>query len=103
MKKLWLSAITAACLLAGSVANAGDWHGATHYNGGHRDWDRHDYRSRDDRHGWGQANWRGAREVYYRPAPMYYRQGHYYPQPVYRDVGYRVYGNGLHGSITLGF
>lgn len=103
MKKLWLSAIAATCLLAGSVANAGDHWRGDHDNGWHRGWDRHEYRHCDDERG----HWRrgGYREVYYRPERVYYAPVRYYePAPVYRErVGYRGYDNDIHGSISVGF
>lgn len=102
MKRLWLSAITATCLLFGSMAHAGDHH----HNRGDRYERHHDnWRPRND--------WR-PREVYYRPvhyrpAPVYYAPVRYRPVPVvpvaYEPVpvygGYR--GDGVHGSITVGF
>lgn len=99
MKMLWLSAVTATCLLFGSVANAGDRH---------RDWDRHEWRDHhyDDRayhRGWGRPAYR---EVYYRPAEVYYRPV-YRPAPVPVPVVYepvRGYSNGaVHGTISVGF
>jgi len=96
MKLLWLSAITATCLLFGSVAHAGD-----HWRG-----DRHEWRERrcDDyrpARGWE----RHARPVYYRPAEVYYRPV-YQAAPVAVPVVYapvRAYPGGVHGSITVGF
>lgn len=97
MKMLWLSAITATCLLLGNMANAGDRH----------HWDDHrearDRRCDDDHwrrgNGWGRPVY--YRPVQYRPAEVYYRPVYYRPAPVYREpVRYR---DGVHGSITVGF
>ncbi len=102
MKKLWLSAMATACILAGSAAHAGDHWRGDHDNGWHRGWDRHDYRRCDDDRG-RHAHYRGYREVYYRPVPVYYGD-RYYPRPVsYERRGYREYDNDIHGSITVGF
>lgn len=101
MKKLWLSAFAAACLLAGTAAHAGDHWRGDHDNGHHRGWDRHDDRHYDD---WRRPRYREIREVYYRPAPVYYRPARYYPEPVYYERrGYRGYDNDIHGSISIGF
>ena len=105
MKKLWLSAFAAACLLAGTAAHAGDHYRDRDYD---RGWHEHrDYRDRDcddrgrrwDRpHGWGSR-------VYYRPAPVYYSPVIYYPaRPVYYEPrGYRHYDDDVHGSISVSF
>lgn len=110
MNKLWLSAITAACVLAGNAAQAGD-------HGRHDDWDHghREYRHCDnDRgHHWG---WRGYdRGYYHRPVvymrpvvysrPVYYeeRPAYYEERPAYYGS---AYGNGdgeVHGSVTVGF
>jgi Ni/Co efflux regulator RcnB len=100
MKTLWLSIITATCLLFGTAAHAGDHHRG-YYN------DRHDYRHCDDRRDWDRGRhegWRGNyREVYYRPVPVHYRPVYYRPAPRYyeRVGGYR--DGDIHGSITVGF
>lgn len=115
MKKLWLSAIAATCLLAGNAAHAGD-HG---HHGDHDDWDRghREYRHCDDddrgRH-WG---WRDrphffpvvyTRPVYYQ-RPVYYERPAYYERPVYEERP-AYYGNAygdrdgeIHGSVSVGF
>jgi hypothetical protein len=102
MKKLWLSAIAAAFMVAGTAAHAGD-HGH-----GHRDYDRHDrYEDRGYRHHhdgyWGRPHYREIREVYYRPTEVYYRPARYYPEPVYYERRGRSYDNDIHGTISVGF
>jgi Ni/Co efflux regulator RcnB len=115
MKKLWLSAITAISLMAGSVAQAGD-HGR--HGGGHDDWNRghREYRHCDDydrgRH------WGGHHHGYYhRPVvymrPVVYSRPVYYERPSYYETAYErpayygsAYGDGsgeIHGSVTVGF
>jgi hypothetical protein len=102
MKKLWLSAMAAACLMAGTAAHAGDHWRGNHDNGWHRGWDRHDYRRCDD--DWRRPHYSESREVYYRPTQVYYRPARYYPEPVYYERrGYRGYDNDIHGSISVGF
>ncbi|MDB6062698.1 MAG: hypothetical protein JWM78_2801 [Verrucomicrobiaceae bacterium] len=104
MKKLWLSAVAATCLLAGSMAHAGDHWRGDHDGRDHRGWDRHDDRRYDgDR--WRHSDWRGYRESYYRPAEVYYRPvRYYYPAPVYYErYGRRGYDNDIHGTISVGF
>jgi hypothetical protein len=105
MKKLWLSAFTAACLVAGSAAHAGDhWRGDHRDNGWHQGWDHGDYRHCDGDDHWRHSHGYGYHEAYYRPVPVYYRPVHYYPVPVYRESrGYGGYGDNIHGSITVGF
>lgn len=101
MKKLWLSALTAATLVAGmSVGNAA-WAGGRH---GWHDHHHDRYERCDDRRyygpprGWGYARpYRPVREVYYVPAPRYYPA----PAPVY--YGGRGYRSGVSGSITVDF
>lgn len=108
MKKLWLSAIAAACLLAGNAAQAGDHHG-----GYHDDWDRghghSEYRHCDDDRGrhWGRPwGWHDEGRVYYRPA-FYARPVYYSPRPVYYERDgyrdYRSYDDDIHGSISVNF
>ena len=104
MKMLWLSAVTATCVLFGSMAHAGD-----HHHRGER-YERHcdDWRPRHD---WGRREVY-YRPVHYRPAEVYYRPVHYRPAAVVPvvpavPVAYEpmpVYGGGrVHGSITVGF
>jgi len=105
MKKLWLSAIAAAFMLAGNAAQAGDHRGHDHYRDrGYseyrrcdRDWDRHDY---------GRHNgWSRSRPVYY-GRPVVYERPIYYSRPVVYERGYREYrryDDDIHGSITIGF
>ena len=101
MKKLWLSALTAATLVTGmsvgTAARADGWHGHGHGHGHHRD----RYERCDDRRYYGPPRhtyyrpYREVREVYYAP-PRYYA-----PAPVY--YGGRGYRNGVSGSITVDF
>lgn len=103
MKKLWLSAMATACILAGSAAYAGDYGHRDHDHGRHRGWDRHEHRHYHDDHRH-RSHYRGYREVYYRPVPVYYGPDRYYSRPVsYERRGYREYDNDIHGSITVGF
>lgn len=111
MNKLWLSAITAACLLAGNAAQAGD-HGH-----GHDDWDRghREYRHCDDDRGW-HRGW-GDRGYYHRPVvyvrpvvysrPVYYERAYeerpvYYERPAYYGSAYGGDGE-IHGTVSVGF
>ena len=101
MNKLWLSAITAACLLAGNAAHAGD-HGGWHDNGRHRGWDNHrEYRRCDDDRWAHRDHWhrydRDYRDVYY-SRPVYYSLPVYYERPA---RGY--YDDDFHGSISVNF
>ena len=111
MKKLWLNALTASLIL-GAVsisagAQAGDYYRGHDDRHEHREYAR-DYRH-NDWHGYGgyrQVAYREYRPVYYRSAPVYYGPTYYspvsyYPAPVYGRVGYG--GNGVHGSISVGF
>lgn len=104
MKKLWLSAITAACLLAGTAAHAGDHGRGGHDNGWHRGWDNHrEYRHCDDDR-WERRHYsRGYEHDYYRPVvysrPVYYSRPAYYGRPSYG----RYYDDDIHGSISVNF
>ena len=103
MKKLWLSALTAVCLLAGTAAQAGD-----HHRGPDRGWhgERHDQRGHDHRDRHWDRGWNGARVYYYQPARVYYSPVRYYPpRPVYYESrDYRRYGDPIiHGSINVNF
>lgn len=104
MKKLWLSAFAAACLLAGTAAQAGDHyrHDDRGWHGDRRDY-RHDYRDCDDRgRGWDRRPGWNSR-VYYRPTTVYYAPVRY-SRPVYYDNrGYRGYDDDIHGSINVRF
>lgn len=105
MKKLWLSAIAAVCLLAGNAANAGDHGRGHHHRDGHRGWDRHDHhRCDDDRRYYSHYHDRGYRDGYYRPAQVYYRPVRYYAEPVYYEGrSHRRYDDDISGSITVRF
>jgi hypothetical protein len=102
MKKLWLSALTAVTLMTGMSFGTAAWAGGRHDHWHGRDrWERCD----DDRRGWAPRHYphgyyrpyREIREVYYAPAPRYYR-----PERVYYD-DHRRYGSGVRGSITVDF
>lgn len=105
MKALWLSALTAALLLLGNAAHAGDHHRGGDWDRGHHNgWDRHDHYDRRGRDcdewgryrsgGWGQHRDVYYRPVYYSPAPVYYGRVRGYDR---RDEGE------IHGSIRIGF
>ncbi|HEY3697725.1 MAG TPA: hypothetical protein VGK97_00235 [Spongiibacteraceae bacterium] len=110
MKKLWLSAIAAACLLAGNAAHAGDHHGGRDHGDWNRGHDHSDYRHNDgddrSRHWDRPRGWHDEGRAYYRPV-FYARPVYYSPRPVYYEHDsyrdYRSYDDDLHGSISVNF
>lgn len=108
MKKLWLSALTAVTLLAGTSFGTAAWAGDRH--GHHRDHHRYEHRDHGHRNhgyrgkGWGHHHhhghhaYREVRNVYYVPAPRYYA-----PERVYYSGYGRGYDSGVRGSITVDF
>ncbi len=111
MKKFWLTALTASCLLMGSVAHAGDHyrdHGDRGDRGGRGGYEHYDHgRDRDwgGRRGWApppRAEWYGYRPIY---RPIGYSPVYYPPAPVYYGPPvYRGYDRGdVHAVISVGF
>ncbi len=105
MKKLWLSAFAAACLLAGTAAQAGD-HGRDRYRD---DWDGHrEHRHHHHDRYYGRPvvvvpRFVVPRPVYYE-RPAYYGRPVYYERPAYYGRPYDRDGDGeIHGSISVGF
>lgn len=102
MKKLWLSALTTATLVAGMSLGTAAWAGDRHHHH-HRDhdrWEHYDHRGhghwKHHRHHHHYRPYREVREVYYAP-PRYYR-----PAPVYYPVYGRDHG-GVRGTISVDF